>query len=249
MCWNRKIQLTSAGLHLLAMGLMLCDHLWATFFLQAGWLTCLGRLAFPIFAFLLAEGFRQTKNRKNYLLRLFFWALVSEIPFNLMYSGQVFYPVHQNVLWIFCLSLLLLWGMDWLRQRFPSPLAWPLCAALAAAGFFLGYLIMADYYGPGVLTVLVFSLFPKRDWKSFCGQFVCLALIHGLMLGSFLYTVPLFGWQLELPQQGLAVLALIPIWLYRGKQGCHSKRFRFLCYAFYPGHMALLVLIRQLIAG
>ena len=155
-----------------------------------GRLTCLGRLAFPIFAFLLAEGFRQTKNRKNYLLRLFFWALVSEIPFNLMYSGQVFYPVHQNVLWIFCLSLLLLWGMDWLRQRFPPPLAWLLCAALAAAGFFLGYLIMADYYGPGVLTVLVFSLFPKRDWKSFCGQFVCLALIHGLMLGSFLYTIP-----------------------------------------------------------
>mgnify|MGYP000794559919 CR=1 FL=1 len=43
-------------------------------------------------------------------------------------------------------------------------------------------------------------------------------------------------------QQGFALLALVPIWLYRGRQGCHSKPFQYACYAFYPVHMLLLVL-------
>lgn len=244
---EQKFQLSSAGLHLLAMGLMLCDHLWATFFLQAGWLTCLGRLAFPIFAFLLAEGFRRTKSRKNYLLRLLFWALLSEIPFDLMYGGVAFYPFHQNVLWTFSLSLLVMLAMERLRHSLRPLLAWPLCAALALAGFLLAYAGMMDYYGPGVLTVLVFYLFPKRDWKNFCGQLACLAVIHGRMLGGLLLPVSLLGWQLELPQQGLALLALLPIWLYQGRQGCRGKPFRIFCYAFYPAHMGLLVLARRLL--
>ena len=40
-----------------------------------------------------------------------------------------------------------------------------------------------------------------------------------------------------------ALLALVPIWLYRGRQGCHSKPFQYACYAFYPVHMLLLVLV------
>ena len=51
-----------------------------------------------------------------------------------------------------------------------------------------------------------------------------------------------FGMEFELCQQGLALLALVPIWLYRGRQGCHSKPFQYACYAFYPVHMLLLVL-------
>ena len=105
---NSKLQISSAGLHILAMGFMVCDHVWAMLFPAAEWLTCVGRMAFPIFAFMIAEGYRHTRNLKRYLLRMLIGALLAEIPFDLMYSGGVFYPFHQNVLWTFLLSLLLI---------------------------------------------------------------------------------------------------------------------------------------------
>ena len=77
--------LNSLFLKLLAMALMLCDHLWATVIPGNNWLTAVGRLAFPIFAYQVAEGFFLTHNRKKYLGRMFVFALISEIPFNLLY--------------------------------------------------------------------------------------------------------------------------------------------------------------------
>ena len=156
---QRNSGITAGGLHILAMALMLCDHMWAALFPAAEWLTCLGRLAFPIFSFLLAEGFFHTHNLRRYLLRLLLGAVLSEIPFNLMYSGSVFYPFHQNVLWTFLLSLLLMALMDRVRQRFRPLPAVLGCCVLAAAGFLLGYGAMLDYYGAGVLTPLAFYAF------------------------------------------------------------------------------------------
>ena len=100
-----KKQLTSASLHILTMGLMLCDHLWATVVPGNQWLNTLGRLAYPIFAFLLVEGYFHTRSVKGYALRLLALALVSEIPFNLMYGSRLFYPVHQNVIWTLLIGL------------------------------------------------------------------------------------------------------------------------------------------------
>lgn len=97
--------LSSAALHIMAMVFMLSDHLWATLLPMQEWMSCLGRLAFPIFAFLTVEGYFHTKNLKRYLLRLLIFALISEVPFDLMYGGTVFYPFHQNVLWTFLIAL------------------------------------------------------------------------------------------------------------------------------------------------
>lgn len=66
------------------------------------------------------------------------------------------------------------------------------------------------------------------------------------MLGGYYYAIPIGGYELQLVQQGLALLALIPIWLYDGRQGYHSRGFRWFCYAFYPLHMLLLYFLWQL---
>lgn len=171
------IDLSAAALHIIAMALMLMDHLWATLLPAQDWLTCAGRLAFPIFAFMTVEGYFHTRNLKRYALRLLLFALLSEVPFDLMYGGTWFYPVHQNVIW----------------------------------------------------TLLL-------------GQVLTLYWINVVLLGGLMYPIRLFGMEFELCQQGLALLALVPIWLYRGRQGCHSKPFQYACYAFYPVHMLLLVL-------
>ena len=96
-----KLEMTSMLLHLVAMLAMLCDHLWATVIPGNQWLTCLGRLAYPIFAFMIVEGYFHTRNLRRYVLRLFLFAIISEIPFNLMYSASPVYPYHQNVIWTY----------------------------------------------------------------------------------------------------------------------------------------------------
>lgn len=89
----RKLKCRNAlELKLLAMALMLCDHLWATIVPGAMWLTNLGRLAFPIFAFQIAEGWTHTSDRKKYRRGMLLWALATEIPFNLMYGAALSTP-------------------------------------------------------------------------------------------------------------------------------------------------------------
>lgn len=241
---DHKPQISSAGLHILAMAFMLCDHMWATILPAQEWLTCVGRIAFPIFAFMTAEGFRRTRGLRRYLLRMLVFALIAEIPFNMMSGGALFYPYHQNVLWTFLISLLTILLIEKCRVRFSPVPAALLSAGAALLGFLAGFAAMTDYFGVGVLTVLVFYLFHERNWKCFLGQLVCLYYLNVEVLGGLSYSIRLFGHEIELVQQGLALLALIPIWLYRGKQGCHSKPFRYFCYAFYPAHIAVLCLIR-----
>ena len=239
----KKLDVSSAGLHILAMTLMLCDHMWATIFPSAEWLTCIGRIAFPIFAFLTAEGYRHTRNVRRYLLRMLVWAILAEIPFDLMCNGVAFYPFHQNVLWTFLMSLLVMMLLDRVRERFKPMAAALLSAGVVLLGTVLGFAVMSDYFGVGVLMVLTFWFFRERSWKSRLCQLVCLYILNVELLGGYYYDFQIFGRSFEIIQQGFALLALIPIWLYRGRQGHHSKAFQYICYAFYPVHMLLLYLV------
>ncbi len=101
--------LDGGTLKLMAAALMLIDHVGAILLPETVILRCIGRLAFPVFAFFIAEGYAHTRSFGRYLLRMAIWAAVSEIPFNLEF-GHFFVPGRQNVLWTFCLALLTLRG-------------------------------------------------------------------------------------------------------------------------------------------
>lgn len=241
---RKKLTLSSEALHALAMGLMLCDHMWAMLFPAAEWMTCIGRMAFPIFAFMTAEGYTRTHDIRRYMLRLLIAALLSEIPFNLMCGGSIFYPYHQNVLWTLLLGLVLLYLIDRTRERLKGPAATAVYTLLVVSGAVLGYAALLDYYGVGVLTVLVFRFFPCRGVKNLLCQLVCMYVLNVTLLGGYYYEVSLFGFHLELVQQGFAMLALIPIWLYSGRRNTNDRFYKYFCYAFYPAHMLLLYAVR-----
>ena len=109
-------EISADTLHLAAMLFMLMDHLWATLLPAQDWLTCVGRLAFPVFAFMAVEGYFHTHSFKRYALRLLVLAVISEVPFDLMYGGTWFYPFHQNVIWTLLMGLLGIRIMEAVRE-------------------------------------------------------------------------------------------------------------------------------------
>lgn len=233
------------SLHIMAMVFMLCDHLWATVIPGNDWLTCIGRMTFPIYAFLLVEGYFHTHNLKKYVLRLLVFALLSEIPFNMVMGSNWFYPLHQNVLWTFLIAIGLIHMNE--KAKASGKLWLRVVAGVGSVilGFFLGILTMVDYYHAGIWMVLVFYFFRGRKWWNYVGQFVLLYYINVEELSGFAYEITLFGETHFLVRQGFALLALIPIWLYRGKEGYKSKTLQYIYYGFYPVHLLVLALIRM----
>jgi hypothetical protein len=237
---------SSCSLHLLAMAFMLSDHLWATLFPYLDILTCIGRVAFPIFAFMIVEGYFYTHDLKKYICRLFLFALLSEIPFDLVAGGTIFYPFHQNVLWTYLIGLLLISWIERVKKLGKPWLNLLIMVGALILGYILGTITIVDFYGAGVLTILVFYLFRGRKLWHFAAQAACLCYINMHLLSGFCYPISILGHAWDFPQQGLAVLALIPIWLYNGRQGYHEKWFRVVCYAFYPVHLLILYVLWQM---
>lgn len=236
--------LSSSALHIIAMLLMLGDHAWATVLPQYEWLTCAGRLAFPIFAFMIAEGAAHTHSLPRYILRMAIWAAISEIPFNLAISGGVLYPFHQNVLWTFTISLGAIFLLEKVKGKFKRRLIKILLyIPIVIAAVLIGLVTLVDYNGAGVLTVLVFNFLPRGKWWGKLGQLLVMFWINCDLLAGYYYEIELFGRTFEIFRQGFALLALVPIWLYNGKRGISSKKFGNFCYAFYPAHLLVLFLI------
>ena len=242
-------KLSSSTLHIIAMGLMLSDHLWATLFPSYDILTCLGRLAFPIFAFLTVEGYFHTSDFRKYLLRMFLFACISEIPFDLMYGGQIIYPYHQNVLWTFLISLILIHWIDQIKKKNRLWLTVLGSFFLCLLGFILGYLCMTDYYGAGIITVLGFYFFRGKGWRNYLGQLMVLYFVNVELLGGYYYPISIGPFYFELQQQSLALLSLIFIWSYSGEKGISAKSFKYFCYLFYPVHMLAIYLLWQTLIG
>ena len=219
-------------LKLIAACTMFIDHMGYTLFPGVMWLRCIGRVAFPIFCFLIAEGCVHTHDRKKYALRLFVFAVLSEIPFNLMTGRAVWNPYDQNVLWTLLLGAAVCWIMDGVLKRRTAP-AFVLTGAAMVAAFWLLEVFCTDYGGWGMLLVAMFygvRRAPYGQAAKMAAQAVGLAFFCIGVMG---------GVSIEL----WALAALVPIWLYSGQRGVSHKAVQYGFYAFYPVHILILSLI------
>ena len=183
-----------------------------------------GRLAFPIYCFLLVEGFLHTHSVYNYGKRLFFFALISEIPFDWAFYRTPFYWAHQNVYWTLFLGVP---GMEFLRRygpEGPAPSHWK---GLAGAAFCLlaAGLFQTDYSMTGVTLILV--LYAMR--QSRLAQ-----CVTGAAMMAYELTGP---------------LAFVPVWFYNGQRGRCPAWLSRVFYLFYPVHILILGCVTNLLLG
>ena len=230
----QRIQfLNGFHLKLIAICTMFIDHLGYTLFPGDLWLRCVGRVAFPIFCFLIAEGCVYTHDRKKYALRLLAFALLSEIPFNLMNSGMIWDPYDQNVLWTLLTGALVCWLIDWALKKC-TPLSFVLTGAVMLAAYWLLEIGNTDYGGWGMLLVAAFYGVHRAPSGAVVKM---IAQAFGLAF----FSIGVMGGYLSIELWSLA--ALVPIWLYNGQRGFSNKAVQYGFYAFYPVHILILSLI------
>ena len=180
-----------------------------------------GRLAFPLFCFLLVEGFVHTHNVKGYLGRLVLFGLLSEVPFDLAFFRTPFDPSAQNVYWTLALGVLAMAGLKHFEKPDGSA-SWK--GLLCAAGCTLAALLACtDYNGIGVLIICALYL-TRGDRKRQC--------IVGALLFLFELTAP---------------LAFVLVWFYNGQRGRCTPAMQKVFYWFYPVHLLVLAVVTNLL--
>lgn len=210
-------------------GLIFYDKIPFNVYLQ---LRIIGRLSFPIFAFLLVQGFIYTKNKQAFLLRLFVFAIgissaitISSLLFNFESLPQ------QNVLYTLGLGFLGMWLLEIFGKEYKL-LTFLGIIAIALIGDF----IRVDYGAYGILTVILFYLFRKNEFLAL-GSFVVFTIIQCAL--DFWYIQDSTFIQLY------AIFAVFLLALYDGNKGTFNHKYFF--YWFYPLHFLILYVVKLLL--
>lgn len=221
---NRKLSLSA--LKIIGAAAMLLDH---TALILAGnglsaaayyILRGIGRIAFPIFCFVLVEGFVHTRSLGKYITRIGVLALISEIPYDLMVSGKPFDFTHNNILFTFTIALIVLWLISKCEDR--GVKGFLLIALITTAGMAASWFIKSAYSWKCImLAVFMYMSRSDRRFMYISGGIV-------LLIDCDITDIP-------------ALSAFLPIHFYNGTKG---KFPGYLFYIFYPVHMALLGIVR-----
>lgn len=212
--------LNGFGLKCIAMVCMLIDHTGAVLFPQYRILRMVGRLAFPIYCFLLVEGAMHTKDIRKYELRLLGFALISEIPFDLAFRRGIDWG-HQNVFFTLLLGVVAIDLAQQFKNKISVVLIFPVMIVIAE-------FLNTDYGGKGIVFILCYYLLYERK------------VIKHVMFAF--ENILLYGLGIQI----YACLAVIPMLFYNGKKGPSLKYF---FYAFYPLHLLILYLIINVLYG
>ena len=222
--------LSSFQLKILALIAMTIDHAGALLYNDTDhlWMRLVGRLAFPIFAFLIAESFRHTENVQKYALRLLLFAVLSMYPYYLAFGWT------QNVLFSFLCGLLALWGMEEKAKNSKQKVLFLLLACL------LSIMLLCDWHLIGVLMVVGFYYARRSPWKIALVLLFCTALHIGCFAVYALYRDNMEFLMLNRVQLG-TLLAFPFLCLYNGKRGRFPMRYFF--YFYYPAHLLVLYVV------
>lgn len=239
-----KKGISGAALKWIAVISMFIDHTTAVYFETVLWkvqrmtmqsyriyyiFRCIGRPAFPIYCFLLVEGYLHTRDVRNYLLRLFAFGVLSDPAFDLAFYQTPFTLAHQNVYFTLALGLAAVWFFDLIAQKDFRGCTWwrKLLAPLPAVALaWLAEQANTDYGWTGVAVIVLMYWTRSHDLLRFLGSGPVLLTAGKIEAFSF-------------PDYLL-------FHFYNGQRGRQPKYF---FYLFYPGHLALLALARRLLTG
>ncbi len=207
------------------------------------WGRAVGRIAFILFAFMAAEGFVYTHDRRRYLLRLGIFALLSEIPFDLAIHGTFFTMKGQNVYFTLFLGVLALYLVGKLQGHF----FWQMISVASCC--IVAILLDTDYMIMGVLLIVIFYLTRKSFWYQFVAG--SLTIYFGIVA---VYAIDYWNGIQGLPwlfRSGCGELyglfAFILIYFYNGKKGKQLPKSAY--YFFYPMHLLILYGIKVVLFG
>lgn len=209
-----------------------------------------GRSAFPIFCFLLAEGFCHTKSRIRYVLNLVVFGLISELPFDLALITlnriktfnlkQVIadninrYWLNQNVFLTLALGLITIWILDTLLRKRTWFFYCCSIAVVLLAGCMAQFALKSDYGVCGILLIVIFYLLREKRGMACIVGYAFLTIIFNFVLKEMeIWSLPAF----------------ILIYLYNGKRGNQGLRTKYMFYAFYPLHLLVIFIIRVLVVS
>ena len=255
----KEIRVTSYTLKLIAIVTMLTDHTGAMLGDVYGWggwywiMRRIGRIAFPIFAFLLVEGFSHTRNRWLYLRNLLLFALIAEWPFDMLFFRER--PgAGMNIFWTLSLGLLGMIASDAVLRRCREghyiPPVTVVCTVLPMLAMaFAGEFLRVDYNAWGV--ILIALIYYADGLSPYLSEwFRDSRLVKNILASAaVLAWMVLYDWA-----RGWGVIecygaaALLPILLYNGERGSYRLS-KWFFYGFYPAHILILAIIRKITMG
>lgn len=250
--------MSAFALKLIAVVTMLLDHVGYILFPRALWLRFIGRCAFPIYAFLLVQGYRHTHSFGKYLGRLALFSLLSEAAFDLAFFRTFPYWDDQNVYFTLALGLGAIWCVDHADRALSERS--PLGSALAQGGILIAFgaaawWIKCDYNAIGIAYIAGFyyadrlrEANPKGAkylvWTVFIlgALYMPLCFSNPASLDQYLYLIQRVYW--------VYFGTLIPVALvgrYNGTPGYKSRASQWGFYLFYPVHLLVLHFLSALI--
>lgn len=210
-------------LKLIALITMIIDHVGAVFFPFEPWFRIIGRISFPIFCFLLVEGYFHTRDVRKYSLRLLIFAFISEVPFDLAFSGRM-ETGHQNIFFTLFLGLIAIYMVDVYFAKKP---VFGMSGLLLA--MFLSEFLRTDYGILGILYMLViFALRKIAEPQKYILMALLITLLNLMLSGGL---------------QMYSVISVLYISFYNGKPGPKNSLIKYGFYLAYPLHLLILYLI------
>ena len=242
-----KKVLDATVLKIVAMVTMLIDHIGYVYYPNETMLRFFGRISFPVYAWMIAESVYYTEERKDeipHTLRLLRLALISEIPYDLLFENTLFMPTKNNVIF----TMLFGYIICILIHKTDKPI---LQGTIVLTGSILGYLLGFDYGLAGILLIVIFDLIQRntRETGTDHPQLILLALFAFSLYYLFygISNISLYTFADRFERVNWMYLGVFLAWpflaLYNGEKGCTNPIFVWTYRLFYPLHMVVMLLL------